>query len=163
VELAPKGELTPSVSNTLKDKPHLAVAADNQGSSSLTQLNRCLAELIAYGVTVQLDYLFTMRSAQVLNLSELETKGKNRAIRLDLQYPEVRLSEVTAHEVLALNPPQSQVVQETAQLEQVHPEQQTAVDPVLQNYLSSMAQFQKNLIGMQQEVMVAYLTQQKDQ
>jgi len=163
VELCPKGELTPTVSDILKDKPHLAVAADYQGSSSLTQLNRCLAELAAQGIAMQLDYLFTMRSAQLLNFAEPGTKGKSRAIRLDLHYPEVRLPEATLQEVMALNPPPLQTELEAVPSTPASYPEQPEVDPVLQNYLSSMAQFQKNLIGMQQEVMVAYLTQQKDQ
>jgi acyl transferase domain-containing protein len=163
IELGPKGELTPSVSDILKDKPHLAIVADNQGTSSLTQLNCCLAELAAHGVAMQLDYLFITRSAQLVNFAEPGGKGKSRAIRLDLQYPEVRIPEATVQEVLALNPPPPQVSSEVAPSPETSSPEQQEVDPVLQNYLSSMAQFQKNLIGMQQEVMVAYLNQEKDQ
>jgi acyl transferase domain-containing protein len=167
VEIGPKGALTPLIADFLKDKPHLTVAANISSGSALTQLNRCLAELAANGVAMQLDYLFARRSRELLNFNEQAVQSKSRSIRLDLHYPEVSLPPATAQKVMALSPPtvsDSQISgEEVLSAQDSFPDEQPVADPVLQNYLSSMAQFQKNLVGMQQQVMVAYLTEQKDE
>ena len=164
VEVGPKGVLTPLISDTLQDRPHLAVASNTSFGSAITQLNHCLGELAANGVDMQLDYLFARRSPEHIDFNQQPKKVKSHAVRLQLNYPQISLSDEVLRQV-ALDQPattssnEKHIVPDYVSHEQtIEPEQD-----VLQTYLSNMADFHKNLMGMQEEVMRAYLNQQQNQ
>ena len=71
VEVGPKGVLTSLVGQILEGRPHLAVAVDAPGQPGITQLNLALARLIANGVPVDLERLYTGRSVRNVNLADV--------------------------------------------------------------------------------------------
>jgi acyl transferase domain-containing protein len=104
---------------------------------------------------------------ELLDFEQKEATSQKRASRLKLQYPDVRIPQATVDQVLAIS--NAKLAATPVEQEEGYDQAETWVedqnfgDPVLQNYLTGMAQFQKNLVLMEQEVMVAYLSQQKEQ
>jgi acyl transferase domain-containing protein/NAD(P)H-dependent flavin oxidoreductase YrpB (nitropropane dioxygenase family)/NAD(P)-dependent dehydrogenase (short-subunit alcohol dehydrogenase family)/acyl carrier protein len=72
VEVGPQGVLTALVGQTLAGKPHLAVASDLKGRPGLVQLQQLLAQLLVYGVPVQLERLYDGRNLRQLDWANLE-------------------------------------------------------------------------------------------
>ena len=72
VEVGPQGVLTSLVSQTLADRPHLAVASDLKGRPGLVQLQHLLGQLLVHGVAVQLERLHDGRGLRRLDLDNLE-------------------------------------------------------------------------------------------
>jgi acyl transferase domain-containing protein/NAD(P)H-dependent flavin oxidoreductase YrpB (nitropropane dioxygenase family)/NAD(P)-dependent dehydrogenase (short-subunit alcohol dehydrogenase family)/acyl carrier protein len=72
LEVGPQGVLTALVGQTLAGRPHLAVASDLKGRPGLVQLQHLLAQLLVYGVSVQLERLYDGRNLRRLDLSNLE-------------------------------------------------------------------------------------------
>ncbi len=58
VEVGPHNSCTRMISEILADRPHLAVAANCRGEDECLTLLKCLATVIAAGVSVDLDYLY---------------------------------------------------------------------------------------------------------
>jgi acyl transferase domain-containing protein/NAD(P)H-dependent flavin oxidoreductase YrpB (nitropropane dioxygenase family)/NADP-dependent 3-hydroxy acid dehydrogenase YdfG len=73
VEVGPQAVLTGLVSQTLADRPHLAVASDVKGRPGLEQLAHLLGQLVAVGVPAQLDRLFQGRRVRPFDLAKLGT------------------------------------------------------------------------------------------
>ncbi|MGH9748325.1 MAG: beta-ketoacyl synthase N-terminal-like domain-containing protein, partial [Candidatus Polarisedimenticolia bacterium] len=71
VEAGPKNVLTGLTQQILRDRPHVAVAADVSGRSGLTQFLGLLGTLLAHGVAVDLDRLFRGRDLRELDLGSL--------------------------------------------------------------------------------------------
>ncbi|MBW2602904.1 MAG: polyketide synthase dehydratase domain-containing protein [Deltaproteobacteria bacterium] len=76
VEIGPRGNLTGFVSDTLKGKPHLAVASNVHHRSGITQLNHSLGLLAAHGVPMRLEPLYNRRAPRTL---DLENPGKDQS------------------------------------------------------------------------------------
>ncbi|HTU20930.1 MAG TPA: beta-ketoacyl synthase N-terminal-like domain-containing protein, partial [Gemmataceae bacterium] len=72
VEVGPQGVLTGLVGQTLADRPHLAVASDLKGRPGLVQLQHLLAQLVIWGIPVQLERLYEGRNLRRLDLANLE-------------------------------------------------------------------------------------------
>ena len=72
VEVGPQGVLTGLVGQTLADRPHLAVASDLKSRPGLVQLQHLLAQLVVWGVPVQLERLHEGRNLRRLDLTNLE-------------------------------------------------------------------------------------------
>ncbi len=72
IEVGPQGVLTSLVSQTLADRPHLAVATDLKGRPGLVQLQHLLGQLVVCGVPVQLERLHDGRGLRRLDLDNLE-------------------------------------------------------------------------------------------
>jgi acyl transferase domain-containing protein/NAD(P)-dependent dehydrogenase (short-subunit alcohol dehydrogenase family)/acyl carrier protein len=72
VEVGPQGILTALVGQTLGDRPHLALASDIKGRPGLVQLQHLLAQLVVWGVPVQLERLHDGREARLLAPANLE-------------------------------------------------------------------------------------------
>jgi acyl transferase domain-containing protein len=68
LECGPRHILTNRTREILKNRPHLALAADNPDESGLVHLAHSLGQLFAHGVPVQLDRLYTGRNVQRLSL-----------------------------------------------------------------------------------------------
>lgn len=180
VEVGPKGVLTPLIGDTLQNKEHLAVASNTSYNSAVTQINHCLGELAAHGVDMELDYLFARRAPEFIEFDELPKPRARQSVRLDLKYPRLSLPEEVAKQ---LRTEHHATAARNSENRQQHEEQQLnpddAIDPhsdysneqqpdskeqpldVVQTYLTGMAEFHNNLMGMQEEVMRAYLMAQQ--
>ncbi|HEX9870813.1 MAG TPA: beta-ketoacyl synthase N-terminal-like domain-containing protein, partial [Candidatus Tectomicrobia bacterium] len=73
VEVGPGAVLTNRVGEILADQPHLRVASDQPGRSSLVQLQHLLGQLAVHGVAVQLASLFSGRALERLDFKALPT------------------------------------------------------------------------------------------
>jgi acyl transferase domain-containing protein/phosphopantetheinyl transferase len=74
VEVGPRGNLTAFVQDTLKGKPHLAIAANIPSRSGILQLHHLLGLLAAHGVPLALAPLHTRRGARRLSMDAI-TEG----------------------------------------------------------------------------------------
>ncbi|HEY2910039.1 MAG TPA: acyltransferase domain-containing protein, partial [Gemmataceae bacterium] len=71
VEVGPQAVLTGLTGQVLAGKPHLALATDLKTRPGLVQLVHVLGQLMAAGVSVQLDRLFQGRRIQAFDLAKL--------------------------------------------------------------------------------------------
>lgn len=76
VEVGPRGILTGLVDKILGDRPKLAVASNQSGRPGLTQVLHLLAQLVAQGVTLNLDRLYRGRSGRCLDLDALSRESE---------------------------------------------------------------------------------------
>ncbi len=67
LELGPRGNLTSFVSDILRGRDFLAVSADVQRHTGLTQLNHVLGQLFVHHVPMRLDSLYARRHPQVVS------------------------------------------------------------------------------------------------
>jgi acyl transferase domain-containing protein/NAD(P)-dependent dehydrogenase (short-subunit alcohol dehydrogenase family) len=74
VEVGPQAVLTGLVGQILRDRPHLAVAADVKGRPGLVQLLHVLGQLVVHGVPVRPDRLFRGRDVQPVDLTNLSAE-----------------------------------------------------------------------------------------
>lgn len=70
VEVGPRGNLAPIISETLKSSPHISIAANRADLSAITQLNHTLAALFVNDVYMDFSYLYTRRSPVLLPVFE---------------------------------------------------------------------------------------------
>jgi acyl transferase domain-containing protein/phosphopantetheinyl transferase len=68
VECGARGNLTAFAGDILRGRPHLAIAANLQHRTGLTQLNHLAGLLCAQGLSLQLDYLYTRCAPRRLTL-----------------------------------------------------------------------------------------------
>lgn len=180
VEVGPKGILTSFVADTLRTRPHAAIASDLPQVSGTLQLNHMLAHLAAQGVRVRLNPLYERREAQKIDLDDpvASKKETKRGLRLVTSLPHLRLkdhlrarkatehaatapSEVSAQETAPV-PSQvavSHVPDPVAAVSSLHfatseRELQHDSSSPMHAYLTSMDRF----LTVQQEVMQAYLS-----
>ncbi|MBC7997564.1 MAG: polyketide synthase dehydratase domain-containing protein, partial [Leptolyngbya sp.] len=92
LEVGPRGGMTSIVDEVLEGKDHLAIAANLQNESGITQLNRALALLHCYGHDLNLAYLYERR-ANILDLNSTKVEKKSSSMHLSLKYPEIALKE----------------------------------------------------------------------
>lgn len=91
VEVGARGNLTGFVEDTLRGRPHFAVAANLPRRSGLTQLNHLVAALHAQGVSLQTSHLYARRRPRVVDLS-CDLPISPPAPELKIGFPEMRLS-----------------------------------------------------------------------
>jgi acyl transferase domain-containing protein len=77
VEVGPKGMLTSFVADTLRGRPHLAIAANLPQASGVRQLNCLFGQLAAHGVGVRLNPLYERRGARRVALDGSLTRVGN--------------------------------------------------------------------------------------
>src|SRR5262249_26181677 len=75
VEVGPQGVLTGLAGQTLKERPHLAVASDSRSKPGLVQLQQLLAQLLVHGAPVQLAQLQEHRGLQAFDLEQLDKQS----------------------------------------------------------------------------------------
>jgi acyl transferase domain-containing protein len=94
VEVGAKGTLTGFVRDTLRERPHLAVAGDMIGRSGTLTLNHLIGQLAVQGVPMRLDHLYERRTRARLDLDGQGRSGPARrpGMRLSLALPTLRLS-----------------------------------------------------------------------
>jgi len=106
VEVGPRGNLTAFVEDTLRGRPHLAVASNLKARSGMLQLHHLLALLAAHGVPLTLDSLYEDRGARRLP-DDAVREGKrlparpDRSMPLDLDLPRLHLEDSVVRDVAA--------------------------------------------------------------
>ncbi|MGE5755360.1 MAG: beta-ketoacyl synthase N-terminal-like domain-containing protein [Planctomycetaceae bacterium] len=91
VEVGARGGLTGFVEDTLRGRPHFAIAANLPRRPGLTQLNHLVAALFAHGVALRPDLLYARRRPERLDL-ENDRPRPEPAPALAVGFPEMRLS-----------------------------------------------------------------------
>jgi acyl transferase domain-containing protein/acyl carrier protein len=112
VEVGPRGNLSAFVEDTLRGRPHVAVAADSMSRPGITQLNHLVGLLAAHGVAMRLDYLYERRSPRKVALAGRERAEqaaadrakKGRPMKLEIGWIPLVLSEETAAQLRAKAP-----------------------------------------------------------
>jgi acyl transferase domain-containing protein/NAD(P)H-dependent flavin oxidoreductase YrpB (nitropropane dioxygenase family)/NAD(P)-dependent dehydrogenase (short-subunit alcohol dehydrogenase family) len=80
VEVGPQGVLTGLVGQTLRDRPHLAVASDVKGRPGIVQLLHLLGQLVAHGVAVRPKLVFQGRVVRSIDLENLPRDGASASL-----------------------------------------------------------------------------------
>jgi acyl transferase domain-containing protein/phosphopantetheinyl transferase (holo-ACP synthase) len=91
VEVGARGNLTGFIEDSLRGRPHFAVAPCLPRRAGLTQLNHLVAALFAQGVALRPDYLYARRRPREVDFgSEWPV---NRVSELAVGFPQMRLSD----------------------------------------------------------------------
>jgi hypothetical protein len=94
VEVGPRGNLTAFVEDTLRDRPHLAVAVNLSRASGVSQLNHVVALLAAHGVDMRLAPLYEGRvAAQAPEPPGGQPKRPSGLVRLSVALQQLRLND----------------------------------------------------------------------
>jgi len=99
IEVGPGSNLTGFVRDTLQRRPHLAVASNMAGKSSLQQLQLLLARLFVQGVDLDLSPLFSHRSVSTSLLdaaADQATPRKRTPQMIETLNPRLRLDDAFA-------------------------------------------------------------------
>jgi len=95
VEVGARGHLAGYVEDTLRGRPHFAVAANLPRRSGLTQLNHLVASLYAQGVDLRPGHLYARRRPRRIDLAA-DYRPPETGPPLAVGFPEMRLSEALA-------------------------------------------------------------------
>jgi phosphopantetheinyl transferase/acyl carrier protein len=155
VEVGPRGSLSAFVEDILRGRPHLAVAADTVNRSGITQLNHLVGLLAAHGVPMRLDELYARRSPRRLapeGEAGAGTGKRPRAMRLEVGWIPVELSEVTARRLREAHPPAAPMPPSAPPAAPVL-SGVSASSPLMSSYCRTMEHF----LDLQQDVMQAFL------
>ncbi|HEU4759326.1 MAG TPA: 4'-phosphopantetheinyl transferase superfamily protein, partial [Dehalococcoidia bacterium] len=103
VEVGPRGNLTAFVDDILRGRPYLALPANVQRRSGITQLNHLVGILAAQGIPLRLDYLYAQRSPKELPIDrsgEAEAEKRPSArMKLNTGWPPMNISEEAVRKV----------------------------------------------------------------
>lgn len=91
VEIGTRGSLTGFVEDTLRGRPHFAVALNLPRRSGLTQLNHLVASLFAQGVALEPEFLYARRRPVRIDF-ERDCPEPRKGQALQVGFPEMRLS-----------------------------------------------------------------------
>jgi acyl transferase domain-containing protein/phosphopantetheinyl transferase len=161
VEVGPKGTLTSFVRDTLRGRPHVAVASDLAEASGVSQLNHLFGRLAAHAVEMRLNPLYESRTAQRIVWNKTTGVATSRAehtlrgpIKLATGLTHLRLPD---RPVTSTAPNRSVALEPTLAAPTVPahtpPSSTARQTTVLDAYFAAMDQF----LAIQQEVMQAYL------
>ncbi|HEV8701737.1 MAG TPA: beta-ketoacyl synthase N-terminal-like domain-containing protein [Candidatus Polarisedimenticolia bacterium] len=106
VEVGPRGNLTAFVEDTLRGRPHLAVASNLKSRSGMLQLHHLLALLAAHGVPLTLEPLYADRGARRLPEEPVREGTRlpakpDRSMALAFDLPQLRLDDALVRGVAA--------------------------------------------------------------
>jgi len=107
VECGPRGNLTAFVDDILRGRPSVAVPANVQRRSGITQLHHLLAQLLVHDVEVDLEALHAGRGGGVVDLGdEPDAAAPPRRLQVELaqRWPMLRLSPEAVQRVRGLRP-----------------------------------------------------------
>lgn len=164
VEIGTRGSLTGFVEDTLRGRPHFAVATNLPRRSGLTQLNHLVASLFAQGVAFQPEFLYARRRPVRIDFDR-DWPEPRKAQALQVGFPEMRLSADLLSR-LQPRPDEREVVQGPnrifkplelpATAERPEPSAQVHADRerAMLDHLRTMDAF----LDTQQQVMAAFLT-----
>ncbi|MBD3181836.1 acyltransferase domain-containing protein [Candidatus Poribacteria bacterium] len=110
VEVGPRGNLTAFVDDILRGKEYLAISANVQRRSGITQLNHLIGILAAHGVPMKLEYLYKRRSPNSLSMNFLEDRNQFKYVepgtmKLNINFPNFDLDNYS--------PPEKDIKEET--------------------------------------------------
>jgi len=91
VDVGARGNLAGFVEDTLRGRPHYAVASQLPRRSGLTQLNHLVASLFAHGVTPTAEHLYRRRQPRRIDLDR-DLPIAKASPALAVGFPEMRLS-----------------------------------------------------------------------
>ena len=99
LEVGPRGLMTVSVEDTLKDEEHAAIALDSIHRRGTLQIQHAIGQLAALGAKMDISYLMESDGARKLDFGaaiSLEVR-KNREMKLSREFPRMTLlsNEVT--------------------------------------------------------------------
>ncbi len=77
VEVGPRGNLAPIITETLQERPHVSLAANRSEISAITQLQNVLAILFVNDIYMDLSYLFARRAPKLLDFSQKQFEPSN--------------------------------------------------------------------------------------
>jgi malonyl CoA-acyl carrier protein transacylase/phosphopantetheinyl transferase len=137
VEVGPRANLTGFVVDTLRARPHAAVATNVPHRSGLEQLQHALAQLAAHGIPLGLDRLCEIRRLD--SAAGVENGSPRAPVALSLSLPVMSLLQTRDRPAAASPPPQ--------------PPGSTARAAAVERHLELMERF----LGAQREVLAAYL------
>ena len=69
IEVGPRGNLAPVVSETLHERPHSSLATNRSDIPAITQIQHVLAALFTSGVYIDLNYLYARRSPKNISIA----------------------------------------------------------------------------------------------
>jgi malonyl CoA-acyl carrier protein transacylase/phosphopantetheinyl transferase (holo-ACP synthase) len=94
IEVGPRGNLTAFVTDILRGRPYVAMAANVPSRSGLTQLNHLVARLAAEGFPIRLEQLYARRALQRVSFHEDARPGRSTSItKLALALPVMTFNE----------------------------------------------------------------------
>jgi acyl transferase domain-containing protein/phosphopantetheinyl transferase len=158
VEVGARGNLTSFISDTLRGKPHVALASNTETRSGISSLHFLLGMLAAHGLDLNLSYLYQRRSPQELALlSDADRVVAPRTpLTLSLDVPEMTLTDSTVFSLRRgpLSAPAPLAPSPTAAPgPQAAPETVSTSESVITAHMRIMEQF----LDVQQELMSAWL------
>jgi acyl transferase domain-containing protein/phosphopantetheinyl transferase len=176
VEVGPRANLTSFIDDTLRGKPHLAVASNVQHRSGILQLHHLLGQLTAHGMPLKLDHLYARRAPKSVDQPvrhyptvQLLLGMQPARLREGFQLPDgpprnsaaeaggatapAQVGKVNGTPAPAVSAPAA-VFSPPVSVASVRPESQTTPSPrvaVMQHHFSTMEQF----LAVQQQVLGA--------
>jgi phosphopantetheinyl transferase (holo-ACP synthase) len=73
IEVGPRGNLAPVISEILNERPHTSLAANRSDIAAITQLHHVLAALFTNAVYMDLAYLYARRSPILLSIDKISS------------------------------------------------------------------------------------------
>jgi acyl transferase domain-containing protein/phosphopantetheinyl transferase (holo-ACP synthase) len=153
IEVGPKGSLTPVIEEILEGQPHLSAAANLSVSPSISQINHLIAALVCHDVDVNTDYLYARRTPVFLNFASLVPKTSKTSVRLDLQYPELKLDEQSTHDLRVMLAHHQQIkTPKSPDADLQHTAPAVESDEIFDHYFRNLNLLQQNMMQMQQHM-----------
>ena len=157
LEVGPRGNLTAFVTDILRGRPHLAVAANVPHRSGITQLNYCLGLLAAHGVPMRLDHLYARRRPNRLSLEpgqreSIQAGPEAKVMPIPLNLPVMHVTAIP-NEVRGATPHAPSVTKMEVPETPVSPGPSSRHALVMQEYMQTMERF----LRTQQDIMTAFL------
>lgn len=154
IEVGPRGNLCAFASDTLVDKPHLAVALNRPQSSGISQLLHALGLLSAHGVRLNLNYLHERWGSKVVDLKALgpsDHTRKSRMVPIPIFLPQMKADAIVAGRA---RPEEARTHFTKGPHTDILPSPGDPADAVMMAYLDTMNQF----LAAQRGVMNSILT-----
>jgi malonyl CoA-acyl carrier protein transacylase/phosphopantetheinyl transferase (holo-ACP synthase) len=151
VEIGARGNLTGFIEDSLRGRPHFAVAPCLPRRSGLMQLNHLVASLFAQGVALRPEYLYARRRPAEVDLTC--PWPTPRASELAVGFPEMRLSGALAARLRQHTAPCPAAVADHPPGLNGHADRNDPRPALIQAHLRTMDEF----LETQRQVMDAYL------
>ena len=180
VEVAPKGGLVPFISEVLKGKEHVAIAANLQSRTGIDQFNVMLALLTCNGIDTDLQYLYKRRiNTEDFKREAVAPESAAESLQMsDSLYEFMQWSDTNPDTLISDLVDPEQILQGFQKQSMFNPQplldlqalmnQQGPMgldlqedfglnNEVMLTYLSTMQQFHSSLMNTQERMMLAYM------
>ena len=105
LEVGPRGNLAPVISETLTNEPHISIAANRQDVSTITQMHHTLALLFVNNTYMDLGYLYARRSPQLLPIFDQNLYVKADNVITDIDNIAIKSDDLQFEKVPSLEQP----------------------------------------------------------